>query len=484
MMETLLSLHVRSLRARDRVLMRDVRVNVARGEIVGVAGHVGAGKTTLGLAAAGLLHHGGGLVLEGEIRHPARAGTAPPAGYVFANPWTQLTGWGSTVREEIAVGPENLGLAPALIATRVDAALEQCGVGHLASRAPLELSGGELQRVALASALALGAPLLVLDEPSSQLDPESAAELGQRLQSLAAAGAGVLLIEQNLQLLAETCDRLIVLADGGVLDSGSAAELLSRWPPLDPRLGALPEVRAQHEPPLPAAALRDGGPALSVDGLRAGYDRHDVLDGVSLSIPEGAVAAWRGPNGAGKSTLARTIMGLVPAREGRIVVRGVVLDALPVEVRARHVGFGFQDPGAQLFSARVLDEVSFGPRALGRSASAAREAAREALDLVGLGDQASDHPGDLPPQARRLVALAAVMASRPPLLILDEPTAGQDAAGRQTLARVLEEQRRRGAAAVITHDYEFARRHCDQFHQFERQPAPHAQLPAAHPAEG
>jgi energy-coupling factor transport system ATP-binding protein len=454
---------------RRTVALRDVALEIAPGEIVGVAGHVGAGKTTLALAAAGLLGPSVPATIDGRIVH--HAGRHPRAGFVFANPWTQLTELGGTVEEEVAVGPENQGVPSAEIRARVDRALALADATHLAPRVPRDLSGGELQRVALASALALDAPLLVLDEPTAQLDPESSRRFADAVRSLAASGTAVLIVEQNLDLLMTLATRLLVLADGAPLAIGSPAELLDRWPPLDARLGAPASVAmraetltrnsgASRERP-PHGVSISHSPLLCVQGLTAGYKGREVLRDLSLTIPDGSITAWLGANGAGKTTLARAIMGLVPARCGSIHIGDVALDALPVEERARHVGLVFQDPGRQLFSRTVLEEVLVAPRALGYSARDAEHGAREALEAVGLEHALRTHPGDLAPQAQRRLAIAAAMAARPRLLILDEPTAGQDAEGRAHIARVLEQQRARGAAAVITHDHAFARTVCD-----------------------
>ncbi|HEX6534649.1 MAG TPA: ATP-binding cassette domain-containing protein [Gemmatimonadaceae bacterium] len=434
-----------------------VRLDVRPGEIVGVAGHVGAGKTTLALAAAGLLGRAVPGRIDGEVHHPL--GGVPPASYVFANPWTQLTELGGTVEEEVAVGPENQGLPPATIRERVDAALALADAAHLAPREPRTLSGGELQRVALASALALDAPLVVLDEPTAQLDPDATRELVAALGALAARGVAVLLVEQNLDVLASLASRVVVLADGAVLAEGDPRALLERWPPLDARLGSVAAAEPRGTTALPARAA--GAPLLDVEKLDVAYGEHVVLRELSIRVPRGAACAWLGRNGAGKSTLARAIMGLVPARGGTIRVDGTRLDALPVERRARHVGLVFQDPGRQLFSRTVLEEAAFGPRVLGARRADAERRAREALDVVGLGDLERDHPGDLAPQLQRRLAIAAALASGPRLLILDEPTAGQDAAGKAWIGRALDAQRERGASAVITHDRSFARRYCD-----------------------
>jgi energy-coupling factor transport system ATP-binding protein len=186
-----------------------------------------------------------------------------------------------------------------------------------------------------------------------------------------------------------------------------------------------------------------------------------VLRDLSLAIGMGEVVAWIGRNGAGKSTLARTIMGLVEARSGSIRLGQTEIAALPVHERARLVGLVFQDPRRQLFSRTVLEEAMFGPRTLGVPRASALAHAREALMVVGLAAREREHPGDLAPQLQRRLAIASALASRPQFLMLDEPTAGQDAEGRAFIRAALELQRSRGAAAVITHDLGFAQDACD-----------------------
>jgi len=454
----LLRLRLERVRYGAHVALSDVALTVRAGEIVGVAGHVGAGKTTLALAAAGLLGRATQATVDGDVTHPA--GGDPPASFVFANPWTQLTDLGGTVEEEVAVGPENLGLAPAVIRARVDRALALADGSALAARIPRELSGGEMQRVALASALALEAPLVVLDEPTAQLDPEAARRFAGAIRALAAAGRGVLLVEQDVRLLSEVASRVLVLADGRVLAEGDPRDLLHRHPPLDARLGSVTPAEGRRV--TWGAARSTGTPTLELRGLTAGYPGREVLRGVTLTLARGTTTAWLGVNGAGKSTLARAIMGLVPAGSGSIIVDGEVLDALPVERRARRVGLVFQNPAAQLFGRTVMEEALFGPKVLGLPRDEGIAGAWDALRTVGLEGEAETNPADLSPQAQRRVAIAAAMAARPSLLILDEPTAGQDEAGRGWIARALDRQGTLGAAAVITHDLDFAQRHCGQ----------------------
>lgn len=428
----------------DRVVLRDVGLQIYPAEIVGVTGPVGSGTTTLALACAGLLGHAVPARVEGKIHH---ARLAPPvAGYVFDDPLSQFTGLGGTVEEEVAVGPENLAVPREAIRGRVDRALAAADATHLARRLPDELSGGERQRVALACALALEAPLLVLDDPTAQLDPDATQRFGERLRALAAGGTGILLVSQDTDLLRALATRVLVLGDGAPRASGPPADVL--------------EAVEHHAAASNAAARPE--PLFEAQELTASYGDRVVLDGLTLDVPSGSATAILGENGAGKTTLARAIMGLVPVRAGSIGVAGQRLDALPVHQRARHVGLVFQDPSRQLFARTVLEEVAFGPRALGGSHRQALERAHEALAAVDLAGLESAHPGDLAPQTQRIVAIAAAMAARPPVLILDEPTAGQDEVGKTRIAAAVSRQREHGCAMVITHDLTFARRACDR----------------------
>ena len=427
----------------DRVVLRDVDLQMHPKEIVGLTGPVGSGKTTLALACAGLLGHAVPARIEGKLQHASLA--LPMAGYVFDDPMAQFTGLGGTVEEEVAVGPENLAVPREAIRGRVDRALAAADATHLARRPPDELSGGERQRVALACALALEAPLLVLDEPTAQLDPDATHRFGERLRSLAANGTSVLLVSQDTDLLRSLATRVLVLRDGAPHAFGAPGEVL--------------ETHGHRE-----AASGDGGgtePLFDVRNAGVSYGDRVVLESLTMDVPRGSATAILGENGAGKTTLARAIMGLVPLRHGSISVAGQPLDRMLVHQRARHVGLVFQDPSRQLFARTVLEEVAFGPGVLGASHRAAQDQAREALETVDLAGLARAHPGDLAPQTQRIVAIAAAMASRPPVLLLDEPTAGQDEAGKARIAAAISRQRAEGCALVITHDLPFARRVCD-----------------------
>ncbi len=424
-------------------VLRDIRLEMGAGEIVGVTGPVGSGKTTLALACAGLLGHAVPARIEGKVHH---ASLAPPlAGYVFDDPLAQFTGLGGTVEEEVAVGPENLAIPRDAIRARVDRALAAADATHLAARLPDELSGGERQRVALACALALEAPLLVLDEPTAQLDPDATQRFGERLRALSANGTCVLLVSQDVDLLRALATRVLVLGDGASRAFGHPADVLESPEHADASVND----------------TVDSEPLFEARQVVTSYAERVVLDGLTLEVPRGSATAILGENGAGKTTLARAIMGLTPIREGSITVGGQHLEGLPAHQRARQVGLVFQDPSRQLFARTVLEEVAFGPRVLGATTRHAHDKARQALQVVDLAELERAHPGDLAPQTQRLVAIAAAMASSPPVLILDEPTAGQDEEGKRRIAAAIARQRTRGCAMVITHDLPFARRVCD-----------------------
>jgi energy-coupling factor transporter ATP-binding protein EcfA2 len=443
-MMRVLSADLSSVSYGDRVVLRGIRLEVSAGEIVGVTGPVGSGKTTLALACAGLLGHAVPARIEGTIHHTSLA--PPLAGYVFDDPLAQFTGLGGTVEEEVAVGPENLSIPRDAIRARVDRALVAADATHLASRQPDELSGGERQRVALACALALEAPLLVLDEPTAQLDPDATQRFGERLRGLAASGTSVLLVSQDTELLRSLATRVVVMGDGSARASGHPTEVLETTDHADASINDTAHIE----------------PLFEARQLVAAYADRVVLDGLTLDVPRGSATAILGENGAGKTSLARAIMGLLPTRGGSIAVGGQGLDGLPVHQRARHVGLVFQDPSRQLFARTVLEEVAFGPKVLGASTREAHGRAREALQALELAELERSHPGDLAPQTQRLVAIAAAMAASPPVLILDEPTAGQDEEGKRRIAAAIARQRGRGCALVITHDLPFARRACDQ----------------------
>ncbi len=401
----------------------DVSVTIEDGEHVLLLGPSGSGKSTLVRALAGLVPHfhggtfGGRVVVCGlDTRETAPAQLAGSVATVFQEPEDQIVML--RVANEVAFGLENLAVPGTEIWARVEEALALVGAEPLAGRVTSELSGGELQLVCLASALALRPRLLLLDEPTSQLDPDAAERFFDAVQRLDCA---VVVSEQRPARPLARADRVLFMTDGKLL--------------LDaPREEALAWLAANRPLYLPHAS----DVVASVRGVQFAYGDRLVLDGASLEVRRGEIVALTGPNGAGKTTLARLAAGLAEPAAG-IVEHG----------RAAMLT---QDPGRHLVTERVLDEVALGLD--GRSDREAR--ARRALADVGLEEFEERHPRDLSAGERERLALAAVLATEPDLLVLDEPTRGVDPERKASLARLLRSQAPGRGTLVVTHDLPFA----------------------------
>ena len=398
--------------------LRDVSLEIAPGEVVALLGPSGSGKSTLLRALAGLVPHFHGGRFAGRVevagRDTRRTRPAELAGTVatlFQDPEDQVVF--TRVGAEVAFGLENVGTPPAEIPLRAAAALEAVGAAELADRPVAELSGGELQRVCLASVLALSPELLLLDEPTSQLDPDGAAVAIELARS---SGAAVVVSEQRPERVLDACDRVVFLEEGRVSEGG----LPDAWLPRD---AVLPD----REPA--------GEPVCRLEKVSFAYDR-PVIEGVSFQVGRGEVVALLGPNGSGKTTLGKLAAGLLEPRAGRVVRGG----------RACYLS---QDPGRYLVAERADEEA-----ALAVGGDLAR--ARAALAQMGLEDHVARHPRDLSSGERERLALAAVLVAEPDLLVLDEPTRGIDPERKDELARLLRSQAAARATLVATNDLVFA----------------------------
>jgi energy-coupling factor transport system ATP-binding protein len=409
--------------------LRDVSLAIEPGEAVLVLGPSGSGKSTLLRALAGLVphFHGGSFagrvdVLGRDTRRTRPAELAGGVATLFQDPEDQVVM--ARVEHEVAFGLENLGVPPGEIGARVEEALAAIGALTLAGRATYELSSGELQRVCVASALALRPELLLLDEPTSQLDPEGAEAL---VQLAAEGGAAVVVSEHRAERLLDVVDRVLFVDGGRVLldaDVQAARSWLARERPAWVGLGA------------PERAADPGDEVVAVEGASYAYGERLALEAAELRVRRGEIVALMGPNGSGKTTLAKLAAGLLRPSAGdvRRLGRGAYLS---------------QDPGRYLSRDRADEEVALGIG--GDLVRAARW-----LAAVGLAGFEARHPRDLSSGERERLASAAVLAVEPELLVLDEPTRGVDPERKAELADLL-----RGAAAdrgtlVVTHDETFA----------------------------
>jgi energy-coupling factor transporter ATP-binding protein EcfA2 len=410
--------------------LREVSLEIEPGEVVAVLGPSGSGKSTLLRAFAGLVPHFHGGRFEGRVEvagrdtrsiHPAElAGTVAS---VFQDPEEQIVL--SRVIREVAFGLENIGTAPEDIVGRVHEALAAVGSEHLADRAIAELSGGELQRVCLASAVALRPQLLLLDEPTSQLDPVAA---GAFLEHVAGLGIAVLVSDHRPRRVLEHADRVVFLDGGRVLLDATvsvAKEWLGENRPVWLGASVNGRVAVQAEPVCRLAGVQFA--------YRAGLP---VVENVDLELCRGEIVALAGANGTGKTTIAKLAAGLLAPDSGTAELRG-------------RAGMLLQDPTRYSIRERADEEVAVGVQG-------DRARARNALGALGLAGMEGRHPRDLSSGERERLALASVLVIDPDLLVLDEPTRGVDPQRKAELAELLHADAGGRATLLVTHDEDFA----------------------------
>lgn len=475
--------------AQDEWALDAIDLDITPGEVTWLDGALGSGTSTLLLALGGLAPRltGGdrrGLVRVGDHDPDVGAPLASGIAYLGSSPGVQISGVARTVLGEVALGPMNLGWTRERALSQADDALHALDIGHLAERAPGALSGGETQRVILAALLASAPTVWLLDEPFSALDHAATERVQRLLRDWAAAGGTVIVACDDADAMLPIADRLIVLRAGRVALDGSPPALLAGDAILDAGAGTTDSgdlaLRAGIGPPRPLTshdllarigsrrpvALRVESPdpvvagavsdscALRFDEVSFGY-RPDAraLDRITLEIGSGEAVGLFGANGAGKSTLLRLAMALEHPLEGTITTLGRATTGRHPEDFAPRVGFLFQSPERQLFAASVRGECSLAPKLAGWDPDRIAAGVAATLAELGLTDTAEQHPYDLPLPRRRLVALAAVLAVDPDLLLLDEPTAALDCASRNRVIHVIRERVRRGRTVLaITHD--------------------------------
>lgn len=479
-----------TLRYGDSLALDDVTLEVCRGERVCVLGANGSGKSTLASVICGLLAPD-----EGDVElagHAVCTGGMPDLaayrearrqlGLVFQNPDDQIVT--SVVADDVAFGPENLGVPRAQIAARVARELRRVAMEKYAHADPSRLSGGQRQRVCIAGALAMEPAVLVLDEPSSLLDVRGRAAIMRVMGRLAAAGATLVHVTHFMDE-ALAADRVIVMQHGRVALEGTPDEVfatknaqvieaLGLEMPFGARLAAALRADAAdgkvaavaapsgEKPAAPAAPVPAAGqPAILARDLGFSYGPGaQALDGVSLEVPVRATTAIVGQTGSGKSTLLRLLCGLEAADAGSLTICGINAATKRGRRQVRRaVGYVMQHPERQLFAQTVAEDVAFGPRNQGLSAAEVERRVAHALDLVGLTDRRDASPFELSGGQQRLAAIAGVLAMEPELLVLDEPTAGLDPRGRARLRALMADLAAHGVTLLqVTHSMEDAAR--------------------------
>lgn len=438
--------------------VREVDLRVASGERVLLLGASGAGKSTLLAALAGLLpedsgEQSGEILIDGIDAQKARERT----GIVFQDPQSQLVMARSG--DDVAFGLENRGVPAGELWPRVDEAMAAVGFPYGRERDTSALSGGEQQRLALAGVLALRPSLLLLDEPTANLDPEGSAQVRDGLRSaLAASEATLIMIEHRVAEVVDLIDRVVVLsADGGLLADGPPARVFGEHGETLTRQGVwIPDaapVAVRRAVAPGATLLRGEGLGLTHPGAPA-----PALSDVDVELAAGELLAVLGANGSGKSTLALMLGGLLRPSTGKVAVVGSA--APPHRWRApklvRAIGSVFQNPEQQFVTGTVRDELALGPRRAGMPRAETDRVVGELLERLRLSALDRANPFTLSGGQARRLSVATALATAPPVLILDEPTFGQDRRTWTELVDLVAGLRDEGRGIVaVTHDRDF-----------------------------
>ncbi len=472
--EPTLRIEALTFRYRDRQepSIQDISLEVGRGELLLLAGASGSGKTTLLRCINGLIPRSykgevtGRVLLNGvETSELSLARISQMAGTVLQDPERQILG--TRVLAEVAFGLENLGLPRPEILERVETALETLGIAHLSERETFNLSGGEKQKVALAGILAMRPSLLLLDEPLASLDPASARETLALVRRLADEGLSVLMVEHRVEdVLHIQPDRVLFLAGGRTRYLGPI-EGLSKI--VDYREIKMPaqvviERAAAAPPPPPLDFIpsgREGNgagkPLVQFKEVSFHYpDGPDVLSGVNLAINRGDIIAVLGPNGAGKTTLVKHAIGLIKPSRGQVLVADRDTRSQSVAQIAQTLGYVFQSPSHMLFAPTVREELAFGPTNLRHTPETIEKEVMQALEIVNLSDRENDPPLALSFGQQKRVSIAAILAMRSKILIMDEPTAGQDYRNYMEFMDAILQLPGFEAILFITHDIDLA----------------------------
>lgn len=501
--------------ARDFVL-RGINLKVERGEFVSLMGPTGAGKSTLCLTLNGILPHSLGGELQGEVRIMGKATTdctvpelAQKVGIVFQESESQL--FSMSVEEEVAFGPENLGVDPVEIRERVDWALEVVRMKEYSHQSPFKLSGGQKQRVAIAAALSMLPDILILDEPTSELDPVGKMEVFSVVSYLKEKqNITVVIVEHESEEIARFSDRILVLEKGEIVLEDEPRKVLGDvdrlkeirlCPPhvcelasiLNRKLNnrknfsflTLKEAKEKLEPLFLEVKncqvkvlskkdelescpdsyceyIKNTHPIIFVENLHFRYEGADkkALKGINLNINQGEFVAIIGQNGAGKTTLVKHFNGTLKPGQGNVYVEGVNTRKETVAELSRKVGYVYQNPDHQIFCSTVEEEVAFGSKNLGLSGEEIKKRVQEAISIMGLESIRGNCPSVLGLGERRKVSLASIISMKPHIIILDEPTTGVDWETCLELMRAVRKLNREGHTIImISHNMRMVAEH-------------------------
>ncbi len=485
----------------EALALDNISLTIKKGEFIGIVGANGAGKSSLTQAIIGLVpnfYNGayGGKVFVNDtlVESCPVEEMCEQVGLIFQNPFNQLSGAKDTVYGEVAYGLQNLGVPRDEMKRRIETTLKDLDIWQYRARNPFDLSGGQMQRVAIASILVMQPQVIILDEPTSQLDPQGTEEVFRVVDKLRQSGVTIIMVEQKLEKMAKYCHRILLMHQGKVVDFDRPEKIFSRadladigvQPPAYTRISK--EFHLENKdgtyPATLEATLRlfeeqqsdllkekllealnkpgknpcrfQGKDIFKVKNLSFSYKKDvPIFRDLSLSL-DGRTTAIIGQNGAGKTTLVRLLKGLLKPLGGEIYFGEEDISKKTVAMLADKVGYVFQNPDDQIFKHKVLEEVMYGPLNIGMSEDVAKEKALAAMELMGLFGKEEDNPYDLDLHQRKMTAIASVVAMDTDVIILDEPTIAQDYAGRCRIGNMIKELSEKGKLVIaILHDMDF-----------------------------
>ncbi len=452
--------------------LQGINLNVKKNRLIAVMGRTGSGKTTLLSTLNGLIPHFSEGIFQGQLlvkgmdtRNLSIQKLIPEVGFVMQDAETQI--FGLTVEKDVAFGPSNLAFSRERIEKNVSEAIHTVGLDPYRQTMPDQLSGGERQRLAIAGILALDSPILVFDEPTSELDPQGAESVSETLLHLKKTGQHTILFSTHQsQFVIEKADELWVIDAGKIVYQGSPQEFFS-----DPALPAqyglqapeihdlfcrlqqleiypagpvpttvsqavkklkliLPPLKVRARTPLIFSSeteFREKQKVIEIKCLTHRYENgREAVKNVSATFYAGEITAIIGKNGAGKTTLVKHLNGLLQPTSGQVRVHGLDTREAPIEKLSRSVGYVFQNPDHQIFSPSVYEEIAFGLLNNGADRASLDDQVHHALKLTGLVGKEKVHPFNLSKGERQKLAIASVLALQPQVIVIDEPTTGLD----------------------------------------------------------
>jgi energy-coupling factor transport system ATP-binding protein len=497
--------------------LEEINLQVSKGEVIGVLGVTGAGKTTFMRALNGLIPQffegkisGKVLVQDLDTQVYRIQSLVRRVGFVFDDPETQI--FGVNVKEDVAFGPCNFGLPKEEVMARIKKSLNLVGLEGYEERATENLSGGEKQRLAIAGVLAMGSEILVLDEPTAALDPLGKEAVFQIVELLKKQGMTVLLVEHETEDMAARVERVIILDHGRIVHQGETRDVFQEvplfskyhlrppevaefgWCLYEERLISKDEVPVTEEEGvalikrlLPMASpstdnavkvdksegkgkiLQSGNAAqqeviIEVKDLSFSYiKKQPVLKGINLQIHQGDFLALVGQNGAGKTTFCKILTKLLAADKGKVTFKGEEINKFSHVQLAKHLGYVFQNPDHQIFSSSIKEELEFGLINQGLDEAERNERIKKVLNIVKLDKPLTTHPLNLGRGERQRLAVASILVLELEALIIDEPTTGQDWQGTLNIMDLIKDLNRQGhTILIITHDMRLVAEYCNR----------------------